>query len=66
MLKTQPLYCWEGVFTGPLHKNGNYSIVACVFFAAGMSLPSRFLAMNVYSDVTIPAIWFHVTIYTLR
>jgi hypothetical protein len=33
MHKTQPLYCWEGVFTAPLHSNGSYSIVACVFVA---------------------------------
>jgi hypothetical protein len=50
--KTQPLYFWEGVFTALLHKNGSYSIVACVFVAAGMCLPSRCLAMNVYSDFT--------------
>jgi hypothetical protein len=49
--KTQPLYCWEGVFTAPLHKNGSYFIVACIFIAAGMCLPSRCLAMNVNSDV---------------
>jgi hypothetical protein len=52
--KTQPLYFWEGVFTAPLHSNGCYSNVACVFFAAGMYLLSRCLAMNVYCDVTIP------------
>jgi hypothetical protein len=43
--KTQPLYCWEGVSTASLHSNGSYSIVACVFVAAGMcfteSLPSN-------------------------
>jgi hypothetical protein len=52
--KTQSLYCWEGVFTAPLHSNGSYSIVACVFISAGMCLPSRCLAMNVYSDFTVP------------
>jgi hypothetical protein len=31
--KTQPLYCWEVLFTAPLHSNGSYSIVACVFVA---------------------------------
>jgi hypothetical protein len=46
----QPLHCWEGVFTASLHSNGSYSIVACVFIAAGMCLPSRCLAVNVYSD----------------
>jgi hypothetical protein len=42
--KTQPLSCWEGVFTAPMHSNGSYSIVACVLAAAGMfteSLPSN-------------------------
>jgi hypothetical protein len=38
MQKTQPLYCWEGVFTASLHSTGSYSIVACVFVAAGMCL----------------------------
>jgi hypothetical protein len=55
------LYCWEGVFTLPLHSNGSYSIVACVFVVAGMCLPSRYLAMNVYSDFAIPAFGRHVT-----
>jgi hypothetical protein len=32
--KTQPLYFWEGSFTVPLHSNGSYWIVACVFVAA--------------------------------
>jgi hypothetical protein len=44
----------EGVFTAPLH-------VSCVFVAAGMCLPSRWLAMNVYSGVTIPAFGRNVT-----
>jgi hypothetical protein len=61
--KTQPLYCWEGVFTAPLHRNWSYSIVACVFVAAGMCLPSCCLAMNIYSDFTIPAFGRHVTIF---
>jgi hypothetical protein len=60
--KTQPLYCWEGLFTAPLHSNGSYSIVASVFIAAGMCLPSCCLAMNVYSDFIIPAFGRHVTI----
>jgi hypothetical protein len=47
--KTRPLSCWEGVFTVPLHSNGSYSIVSRVFVSAGMCLPSRWLAMNVYS-----------------
>jgi hypothetical protein len=60
--KTQSLYCWEGLFTAPLHSNGSYLIVACVFVAAGMCLPSRFLAMPIYSDFTISAFRRHVTI----
>jgi hypothetical protein len=61
--KTQPSYCWEGAFTAPLHNNGSYSIVACVFVVAVMCLPSRCLAMNVYSDFAIPAFGRHVTIH---
>jgi hypothetical protein len=34
------LYCWEEVFTAPLHSNEIYSIFACVFVAAGICLPS--------------------------
>jgi hypothetical protein len=60
--KIQRLYCLEGVFTAPLHSNGCYSIVACVYVAAVMCLPSRCLAMNVYSDVAIPASGRHVTV----
>jgi hypothetical protein len=52
--KTQPLYCWEGVLIAPFHSNEMYSNWACIFFALGMGLPSRCLAMNVYSDFTIP------------
>jgi hypothetical protein len=33
-----------------------------MFVAAGMCLPSRCLAMNIYSDFTIPAFGRHVTI----
>jgi hypothetical protein len=62
--KIQPLYCWEGVFTPPLHSNGIYCIVAFVFVAAGMCLPSRCLAMNIYSDFNIPAFGRHVTLFT--
>jgi hypothetical protein len=32
------LYCSEGAFTAPLHGNGSYSIVVCVFVAAGICL----------------------------
>jgi hypothetical protein len=60
--KTQTFYCWEGVFTAPLNSNGSYLIVACIFVAEGMCLPSRCLAMNIYSDFTIPAFGSHVTV----
>jgi hypothetical protein len=55
-LKTQSLYCWEGVFTAPLHSNGSYSIVACVFVVAAMCLPSRCLQW----------IWVFPVIFTLN
>jgi hypothetical protein len=65
--KTQPLYCWKGVFTAPLHNIGSYAIVACVFVAARMCLPCRCLAMNVYSDrysgFRAPC---HITLINLR
>jgi hypothetical protein len=61
--KTQPFHCWQGVFTAPLHNNEDYSIAACVFVAAGMCLPSRCLAMNVYSDFTVPTFKCYVTIF---
>jgi hypothetical protein len=59
--RKQPLNCWDSVFTAPLHSNGSYSVVACVFVAAGMCLLSRCLAMHVCSVFTIPAFGFHVT-----
>jgi hypothetical protein len=60
--KTQPFSYWEGVFAAPMHSNGSYSIVVCVFFAVGMCLPSRSLATNIYSTFTIPASGPHNTI----
>jgi hypothetical protein len=51
------------MFTAPLHNNGSYSIVACIFFAAGVCLPNLCLAMDVYSDFAIPAFGRHVTIH---
>jgi hypothetical protein len=60
--KTQPLYCSESMFTGPLHSNGSYSIIACVFVVSGMCLQSLCLAINVFSDFTIPAFGSHVTV----
>jgi hypothetical protein len=62
--KTQPLYCWEGVYTAPLYSNGSYSNVGCVY-AAGIGLPSRCVAMSDYSDFTIPAFGSHVTLHYL-
>jgi hypothetical protein len=59
--KTQPLWCWEGMFTALLHSNRSYSIVACIFVAMGMCLPSSCLAMDVSSDFTVPAFGHHVT-----
>jgi hypothetical protein len=41
--------------TALLRSKGSYSTVACVFVAAGMCLPSRFLAINVYFDFIITA-----------
>jgi hypothetical protein len=61
--KTQPFYCWEVVFTAPLHRNGSNSIVACVFVVAGMCLPIRCVAMNVCFDFTITAFGRHATIF---
>jgi hypothetical protein len=63
--KTQPLYCWYGVFTAPLHSNGNYLIVACVFVVAGKCLPRSCLAMGVSSDFTIQAFGRHVTLLNI-
>jgi hypothetical protein len=40
----------------------NPFLVACVFVAAGMCLPSRCLAMNVYSGSTIAALRRHVRV----
>jgi hypothetical protein len=51
-LKTQPLYCREGMFTASLHSNGSYSIIAWVYAAAGTCLPiltSLFQLLNVMS-----------------
>jgi hypothetical protein len=64
MQKTQPLYCFESVFAAPLHSNGGYSIIVCVFIAAGIRLPSRCLAVNVYSISIIPAFGRHITLCT--
>jgi hypothetical protein len=64
--KTHPLYCREGVFSAPLHSNGSYSIVDCVFVASEMCLPSRCLAMSIYSDFAISASGRNVTIRYTR
>jgi hypothetical protein len=50
---------WVGVFTAPLHSNGSYSIVACVFVAAGMCLTESLPSNNVYSEFAIPAFGRH-------
>jgi hypothetical protein len=63
--KTQTLYCWECVFTAPLCSNGSYPIVACVFVAAWMCLPSTCLTMDVSYDFIIPAFGRHITILNL-
>jgi hypothetical protein len=64
--KTQPLYCWEGVFRASLPSNGSYSIVACVFVAAGICLSSRYLVIDVYSEFAIPPFERHVAILFLN
>jgi hypothetical protein len=51
------------MFTGPLHSKGSYSMVACLFVAAGIWLPSPCLAMNVCSDFPIPAFGRHITVF---
>jgi hypothetical protein len=56
MQKTQTLCCWEGVYSAV-----SYSIAVCVYVAAGMCLPSRCLAVNVYSDFATPPLGRHVT-----
>jgi hypothetical protein len=58
--KTQPLYCWKGVFTAPLQSNGSYSIVACLFVAAGMFTES--LSSNERLFWIISAFGRHITI----
>jgi hypothetical protein len=59
----QFLYCYRGVLTSPLHRSGSYPVVACVFVAAGMCLPSSCLGMDLSSDFTIPAFGHHVTVF---
>jgi hypothetical protein len=44
----------------------NLNIVAYVFVAAGTCLPSRCLAMKIYSGSAIPAFRRHVTIYWVK
>jgi hypothetical protein len=46
-----------------LHSNRSYSIVACVFVATRVCLPSSCLVMDVSSSFTIPAFGRHDTIY---
>jgi hypothetical protein len=58
-------YCYRSVLISPLSRNGNSSIVVCVFISAGICLPSRCLAMNVYTSSALPAFRCHVTIFFL-
>jgi hypothetical protein len=51
----------EACLPSLLRRNGSSSIVACVFISAGTCLPSRCLAMIVYSGSAIPAFRRHVT-----
>jgi hypothetical protein len=62
MQKTQPPYCSKGVFIAPLHSNGSYSIIACIFVAARICLPSCCLEKNVCYYFIIPALGRHVTL----
>jgi hypothetical protein len=57
----EPLCTDHAENTAPLHSNGIYSTFACLFVATGICLLSRCLAMNNYSDFTIPAFGRHVT-----
>jgi hypothetical protein len=54
------------MFTEPLHSDESYSIVPCQFVAGGPCLQSLCLAMNVYSDFTIPVFGCHVTVLLHR
>jgi hypothetical protein len=64
--KTQPLCCLGDVFIAPLHNNGSYSIVTCVFVAARMCLPSRCLSMDIYSNFTLPVFGRYITILLIQ
>jgi hypothetical protein len=44
------------------HRNSSSSIVMCIFISAETCLPSRCLAMNIYTGSAIPAFRRHVTI----
>jgi hypothetical protein len=54
-----PYYC-----VLPIRYLETRSCIACVFVAAGMCLPSRCLAMDVWCGATIPGFRRHVTVYT--
>jgi hypothetical protein len=53
------------IFTAPLHRNGSYPIVACIFIVTGMCLPCRCLAMGL--NVTICCCmyndWYHLHLH---
>jgi hypothetical protein len=53
---------WQALPEFPSLQLNNTSIAACLFFATGICLPSRCIAMNVYSGSAIPAFTRHVTI----
>jgi hypothetical protein len=40
------------VYKATLHSNGSYPIVICVFFAAGIFLPTRSLAMGLHVTIS--------------
>jgi hypothetical protein len=61
-LAWDPRYIASGRIQQKTPFTNNPLIVACVFVVAGTCLPSRCLAMNVYSGSTIPAFRRHVTI----
>jgi hypothetical protein len=61
--KTPPLYCWEGVFTAPLHINESYSICCLRIRCRGSVFTESLPSNNVYSVFAIPAFRRHVTIH---
>jgi hypothetical protein len=68
--KTQLAYGWGGIFTAPLHSIGRGAgntentalLLMWAFISTWICLPSRCLAISVYSDFTIPAFGRHATV----